>query len=86
MREVICRFGLPKEIVADNGTQFTFGGFQDFYNRWKITFGFSIPRYPQSNGQVEVINKTILNNLKKKLESYKGLGQTSSQESIGLTK
>lgn len=86
MREVICRFGLPKEIVTDNRTQFTSGGFQDFYNRWKITRSFSTLGYPQSNGQGETIKKTTLNNLKKKLESYKGVGQTSSQESIGLTK
>lgn len=31
-----------------------------------------MPRYPQSNGQAEVTNKTIMSNLKKKLESYKG--------------
>ena len=31
-----------------------------------------MPAYPQSNGQVEATNKTILNGLKKRLESTKG--------------
>lgn len=32
-REVICRFSLPKEVVADNRTQFISDSFQDFYGR-----------------------------------------------------
>ena len=30
------------------------------------------PAYPQSNGQVEAVNKTILNGLKKRLDGAKG--------------
>lgn len=71
-REVICKFGLPKEIVANNGTQFTSSCFKDFCDRWKITHSFLTLRYPHSNGQVVATNKTILNKLKKKLKSYKG--------------
>ena len=32
-REVICKFGLSKEIVVGNGTKFISGRFQDFCNR-----------------------------------------------------
>lgn len=83
-REVICRFSLPKEVVADNRTQFISDSFQDFYGRWKITLSLSNSRYPQSKSQAEATNKTILNNLKKKLKSYKVAGQTSSWEFFGL--
>lgn len=31
-----------------------------------------MPRYPQSNGQIDVMNKTLLNYLKKWLEGVKG--------------
>jgi len=58
--------------MADNGIQFIFGCFQDFWDRWKITFSLLTPRYPQSNGQAKATNKIILKKLKKKLESYKG--------------
>ena len=33
---------------------------------------FSTPRYPQSNGQAESLNKTIIETLKKRLEQAKG--------------
>ena len=33
---------------------------------------YSIARYPQSNGQAEVTNKTLLNYLKRRLTSAKG--------------
>ena len=29
-KKVICRFGVPKEIVTDNGSQFISFDFQDF--------------------------------------------------------
>ena len=33
---------------------------------------FSTPRYPQGNRQAKTTNKTIMNNLKKKLEAHNG--------------
>ena len=33
---------------------------------------YSTPAYPQSNGQVEAVNKTILSRLKKRLDDAKG--------------
>ena len=50
-KNVICRFGVPKEIITDNGSQFISFDFQDFCKDWWIQLSFSTPRYPQANGQ-----------------------------------
>ncbi|XP_024006657.1 uncharacterized protein LOC112083337 [Eutrema salsugineum] len=69
---IICRHGVPYEIITDNGTQFTSIIFQDFCAKWKIRLSFSTPRYPQGNGQAEATNKTIIDGLKKRLDIAKG--------------
>ena len=71
-KHVICRFGVPKEIVTDNGSQFIRFNFQDFCREWGIKLTFSTPRYPQANGQAEETNKTIINSLKRRLKHTKG--------------
>ena len=70
---IICRFGIPHEIVSDNGTQFDSYEFRDFCNDLGIKKSFSSVEHPQINGQVEVVNKIIKFNLKMKLEERKGL-------------
>ena len=70
---IICRHGLPYEIVTDNGSQFISLTFEEFCASWKIRLNKSTPRYPQSNGQAEATNKTILAGLKKRLEDKKGV-------------
>ena len=37
-----------------------------------ITNRYSIPTYPQGNGQFETVNKVIVNGLKKRLDDAKG--------------
>ena len=37
-----------------------------------ITNRYSTPAYPQGNGQVEAVNKVIVNGLKKRLDDVKG--------------
>ena len=37
-----------------------------------ITNRYSIPAYPQGNGQTEAVNKIIVNGLKKRLDDAKG--------------
>ncbi|KAG7583777.1 Reverse transcriptase domain [Arabidopsis suecica] len=68
---IICRHGLPYEIVTDNGSQFISLTFENFCASWKIRLNKSTPRYPQSNGQAEATNKTILAGLKKRLDEKK---------------
>ena len=70
-RNIICIFGVPKEIVTDNRSQFISGNFRKFCQGQKVELSFFIPRYPQGNGQAEATNKTIVQNLKKKLETRK---------------
>ena len=43
---VITRFGVPHEIVTDNGPQFTSHNFKEFCKDWGIKLTFATPRYP----------------------------------------
>ncbi|XP_048613381.1 uncharacterized protein LOC125587219 [Brassica napus] len=71
-KNIICRHGLPYEIVTDNGSQFISNKFQKFCERWRIRLNTSSPRYPQSNCQAEASNKIIIDGLKKRLDLKKG--------------
>ncbi|XP_013614194.1 PREDICTED: uncharacterized protein K02A2.6-like [Brassica oleracea var. oleracea] len=71
-KNVICRHGLPYEIVTDNGLQFMSGNFKEFCSKWNIRLSPSTPRYPQGNGQVESSNKLIIDDIKKRLDLKKG--------------
>ena len=66
------RFGIPRVLIADNGTQFDGKIFRKFCANLRIEYRNSSPGYPQSNGQAEVSNKTIINGVKKRLEHAKG--------------
>ncbi|KAL0854021.1 hypothetical protein Bca101_059173 [Brassica carinata] len=71
-KNIICRHGLPYEIVTDNGSQFISGNFKDFCNKWDIRLSTSTSRYPQGNGQAESSNKIIIDGIKKRLDLKKG--------------
>ncbi|XP_028072604.1 uncharacterized protein LOC114274823 [Camellia sinensis] len=72
MRNVVVRFGIPRVLIADNGTQFDGNIFRKFCVDFRIEYQNSSPGYPQSNGQAEALNKTIINEVKKRLEHAKG--------------
>ncbi|RVW48156.1 Gag-Pol polyprotein [Vitis vinifera] len=71
-KNIICRFGIPQTIIADNGPQFDSIAFRNFCSELNIRNSYSTPRYPQSNGQAEATNKTLITALKKMLEQAKG--------------
>ncbi|VFQ93679.1 unnamed protein product [Cuscuta campestris] len=66
---ILCRFGVPKQIIFDNETQFEEAEFQDFLKTWGIQHTKVSVAYPQANGQVENVNRTIISGIKKKLLS-----------------
>ncbi|XP_025670061.1 uncharacterized protein [Arachis hypogaea] len=70
--QVISRFGIPKIVVSDNGTQFSDKRFREFLSGLGIRQKFSSVEHPQSNSQAKVANKVILNELEKCLDQRKG--------------
>ena len=55
-KNIICRFGIPRTIISDNGRQFDNQGFRDFCSGLSIKNQFSSPGHPQANEQTEVAN------------------------------
>jgi transposase InsO family protein len=70
-KNIITRFGIPRVLVSDNGTQFDSGPFKAFCDKYEIRNHFSTPAYPQGNGQAEPSNKTLLDGIKKRIEKAK---------------
>ena len=71
-RSIICRFGIPRALVSDNGKQFDNPKFRDFCAELGIKNYNSSPAYLQSNGQAEVTISTLKVGLKTRLENLKG--------------
>ncbi|KAM2724191.1 hypothetical protein EV1_027047 [Malus domestica] len=71
-KNILCRFGIPNAIVTDNGRQFDNKKFRLFCSKFNINLCFASPAHPQSNGQVEAINKIIKRTLKTSLDKAKG--------------
>ena len=71
-RYILCRFGVPNLILADNGKQLSADKLHNFCERFNINLVHTSVAYPQSNGLVESMNKNILQPLKKRLDDAKG--------------
>ncbi|GKB34139.1 reverse transcriptase domain-containing protein [Tanacetum coccineum] len=57
---IVCRFGLPGEIVLDNGKQFNDNPFKDWCEKLNITQRFASVKHPQSNRLVERAQRTMI--------------------------
>ncbi|KAK2996170.1 hypothetical protein RJ639_029539 [Escallonia herrerae] len=71
-KNIICRFGVPRALIVDNGKQFDNSKFRTFCSNLSIDLRFTSVAHPQSNGQTENMNRGILQGLKKKLNEAKG--------------
>ncbi|KAK4407918.1 hypothetical protein Sango_0372800 [Sesamum angolense] len=71
-KNIICRFDIPKAFIIDNRTQFQGKEFKRWCLELKIKQYFTFVGTPQSNGQTEVTNRTILQHLKTRLDQAKG--------------
>nr|XP_016444238.1 PREDICTED: uncharacterized protein LOC107769524 [Nicotiana tabacum] len=71
-KNIIYRFGIPKETACDNGPQFIGAQVMKFLEGLKIKRITSSPYHPRANDHMESTNKVIIQNLKKRLEAAKG--------------
>ncbi|KAJ1167473.1 hypothetical protein NDU88_007864 [Pleurodeles waltl] len=56
---VFTRVGFPKEVVSDRGTNFMSAYLKAMWEECGVTYKFSTPYHPQTNGLVERFNKTL---------------------------
>jgi len=71
-KSIVCRFGVPKRLVSDNGTQFASHLLRKLCEEVGIQQVFASVEHPQTNGQVESANRVLLRGLKRRLEKAKG--------------
>jgi hypothetical protein len=57
--DIFTHFGVPREIVIEQGTQFTSNLVKSITEQYHIKHRKSSPYHPQVNGQVESTNKVI---------------------------
>ena len=72
-RCIICRFGIPRVSVSDNGKQFDNDSFRDFCSQLGIRNQYSSPTHPQVNRQVKVTNRSLLKIIKTQHKGAKGI-------------
>ena len=63
LRQCFCRTAVPDILWSDGGPQFTSKCFHDFSRQWGFIHKVSSPYYPQSNGKVEAMVKSMKNSL-----------------------
>ena len=59
VRHVVSRFGVPREIHTDQGTNFESNVFEEVLRILGITRTRTTPMHPQGNGLVERFNRTL---------------------------
>ena len=72
-RNIIYRYGILRVLVSNNGKQFDNSAFRDFCSELGIKNYYSSLTHRQANGQVEVMNRTLLKIIKTQLEGAKGI-------------
>ena len=79
LKKMFARFGIPDEVVSDNGSQYSntrnlFDStheFKEFAHEWGFHHTTSSPEYPQSNGAAERAVQTAKGILKKAAADHK---------------
>src|SRR4051812_45470724 len=65
IKSIIFWFGMPHNIITDNGKNFTANKFQSFCQELGIKIDYASVAHPQSNGQVEKANGLVCDGIKK---------------------
>ncbi|XP_060965642.1 uncharacterized protein LOC133034553 [Cannabis sativa] len=56
---IFIRFGTPKAIISDRGTNFCNKSIEALFRRYSVTHKVAVPYHPQANGQAEVSNGEV---------------------------
>jgi transposase InsO family protein len=67
LKSIIYRFGVPKRVLTDNGTQFKGAKFLRWCADFRIHHQPSSAAHPRTNGQVECTNGLLLQGMKMRM-------------------
>jgi transposase InsO family protein len=59
MSRIVCLHGVPKKIVSDRGSQFTYKFWEKLHESMDTKLNFSSSYHPQTNGQTERTNQIL---------------------------
>ena len=79
LRSLFGRYGLPEQLVSDNGRQFTSSEFMQFMRANEIKHIRSPAYHPASNGQVERFVQTMKRSLKSSERDGRSLSHRLSE-------
>ena len=80
LRMLFASYGLPEDIVSDNGPQFTSSEFAEFTQKNGIRHILTPPYHPASNGAAEKCVQTVKQSLIKQVMESKSSGSVLSME------
>jgi len=72
VEQVVCRFGMPRRILSDRGSNFTSALFKDLASLLDIKHHFTASHHPQANGKTERFVGILKQTLTANLEDYAG--------------
>jgi transposase InsO family protein len=67
--DIICQYGVPKELTSDRGTEFVNNLIEELSRTYYIKHIKTTAYHPQGNGQTERMNQTIKNVLAKLIKT-----------------
>lgn len=79
------RYGLPRDIITDDGPQFAGNKIAATLKNYHVQHKITTPYHPQANGQVESSNKIIEAILTKQSRHIDVIGLPDYQKHCGLT-
>ncbi|XP_026419664.1 uncharacterized protein K02A2.6-like [Papaver somniferum] len=82
---IICRFGVPKHIITDNGTPFSNKQVQELLEEYGIRKVFYTPYYPHGNGQSESTYKTLIRVLSRTMHDNLRTWHLFSYGAVGIS-
>ena len=73
LKSIFSRYGIPEELVSDNGPQYASQEFSEFAKQYNFKHTTSSPHFPQSNGHAERSVQTVKRLLKGSKDPYMSL-------------